>query len=161
MRIGIGHDLHRLEEGRPLWLGGTLISSDVGPIAHSDGDVLLHALIDALLGAMGDGDIGEHFPDTDPANAGRSSLSMLAWAQDRLGARGMQVVHVDGTIFLDRVRLSGRKQEMADRIRGVLGLEPGRVNVKAKTMEGCDAVGRGEAVAAEVIVLVDERAGER
>jgi 2-C-methyl-D-erythritol 2,4-cyclodiphosphate synthase len=160
-RIGSGFDNHRLVPGRALWLGGVRIESDVGCEAHSDGDVLLHALTDALLGAIGAGDIGELFPDTDPQWKDQASSHFVAEALERVSQAGFRVVNVDATVFLEAVRLADYKQNIAASIRELL--EPGgqlaanAVNVKAKTMEGCDAVGELRAVAAQVAVLLEGR----
>ena len=160
-RIGSGFDNHRLVPGRPLWLGGVEVESDVGCDAHSDGDVLLHALTDALLGAIGAGDIGELFPDTDPRWKDQASSHFVEEAVGRVGQAGFRVVNVDATVFLEAVRLSAYKQKIAARIRELLepsgDLAANAVNVKAKTMEGCDAVGELRAVAAQVAVLIEGR----
>lgn len=160
-RIGSGFDNHRLVSGQPLWLGGVRIESEVGCEAHSDGDVLLHALTDALLGAIGAGDIGELFPDTDPRWKDQASSYFVQEALDRVGQAGYRVVNVDATIFLEALKLSDYKKMIAARIRELLEpcgqLAANAVNVKAKTMEGCDAVGELRAVAAQVAVLLESR----
>jgi 2-C-methyl-D-erythritol 2,4-cyclodiphosphate synthase len=157
-RAGLGFDNHRLVEGRPLLLGGLEIPSPVGAEAHSDGDVLLHALCDALFGAAGLGDIGEHFPDGDPRWKGQASTYFLEEALRLVQERGYRLVNLDATVFLEKVRLSSYKRKIAEHLRRILkpywDVEEDAINIKAKTMERCDAVGRGEAVEAQVIVLL-------
>lgn len=157
-RIGIGYDNHRLVEGRPLLLGGVEIPSPVGEDAHSDGDVLIHALVDALLGAVGDGDIGSHFPDSDPRWKGQSSRVFLEEAARRVKEKGYQIVNIDTNVILEKVRLGDRKSSIEESLRSILGasfrLDPGAVSVKAKSNERCDAVGEGRAVAAQAVVLL-------
>ena len=157
-RAGLGFDNHRLVSGRPLVLGGLEIPSPTGEDAHSDGDVLLHALCDALYGAVGKGDIGEHFPDTDPRWKGQSSLFFLEHALGLVRDSGYCLVNVDATVFLEKVKLSPFKKRIAESIRSILcrfwSLEEDAVNIKAKTMERCDSVGRGEAIQAQVVVLL-------
>lgn len=158
-RIGSGFDNHRLVPGQPLWLGGVRIESEVGCEAHSDGDVLLHALTDALLGAIGAGDIGELFPDSDPQWKDQASSYFVQEALARVKEAGFRVVNLDATVFLEALKLAGYKQKIAAQIREFL--EPfgqvaaNAVNVKAKTMEGCGAVGELRAVAAQVAVLLE------
>jgi 2-C-methyl-D-erythritol 2,4-cyclodiphosphate synthase len=160
-RIGSGFDNHRLVPGLPLWIGGVEIESDLGCDAHSDGDVLLHALTDALLGAIGGGDIGELFPDTDSRWKDRESSFFVEEALGRIRQAGLMVVNVDATVFLEAPKLSAYKQGIVARIRGLVepfgGLAENAVNVKAKTMEGCNAVGELRAVAAQVVVLLESR----
>ena len=157
-RTGLGFDNHRLAPGRALVLGGLEIPSPVGEEAHSDGDVLLHALCDALYGAVGKGDIGEHFPDTDPRWKGRPSTLFLEEALGLVRGAGYRLVNLDATIFLEKVKLSPYKKKIAENIRSILNrfwdVEESAVNIKAKTMERCDAVGRGEAIQAQVVVLL-------
>lgn len=155
IRVGLGHDTHRLELGRPLIIGGVAIPHDKGPISHSDGDVLLHALTDALLGAAGMGDIGEWFPDTDPHYAGADSAGLLKQVVAELAQRGWRVVNVDGTVSAQRPKLSPFKAAMAARIASVLEIEPEAVNVKAKTGERVGPIGREEAIAADAVVLIE------
>jgi len=163
VRIGLGFDTHRLVPGRRFVLGGVEIPSPVGEEAHSDGDVLLHALCDALYGAVGRGDIGEHFPDTDPRWKGQESAFFFEHACGAACDAGYRLVNVDATVFLETVKLSPYKRKIADTIRRIAApfwdLPEDAVNVKAKTMERCDAVGRGEAVSAQVVVLL-EREGK-
>lgn len=160
-RVGLGHDTHRLIEGRKLWVGGIEVPAPVGEEAHSDGDVLLHALTDALLGAVGAGDIGEIFPDRDPRWKDHPSSHFLVEAAERVARLGYRLVNIDATVFLEKVKLSPHKQAIARRIREILAptwsLPEDSVNIKAKTGERCDAVGEGRAIAAQVAVLVERR----
>lgn len=155
MRAGIGYDIHRLAPGRPLRLGGIVIPSPVGLLGHSDGDVLLHALCDALLGAAALGDIGEHFPDTDPAFRGADSALLLTATLAKVRAAGLRPVQVDATVVAQQPRLTPHKAAMRQRVAELLGLEPACVSVKAKTNEGLDAIGSGLAIAAHAIALLD------
>ena len=155
-RIGIGHDTHRLAEGLPLVLGGVRVESARGAVGHSDADALAHALTDAVLGAMCEGDIGVHFPDRDPRWKDADSLQLLARVMWLAGERGYRVVNADATVMLERPRLRPYIEEMRARLAGVLGVEIERVSVKAKSGEGLDAVGEGRAVAAQAIVLLEQ-----
>ena len=151
---GIGWDSHRLVEGRPLILGGVTIPSERGLAGHSDADVLAHAVIDALLGAGGLGDIGEHFPDTDARWAGADSLALLRAVVALVGERGLAVVHVDATVVMERPKLGPHKAAIRDSLAGALGVGADRVNVKATTGEGMGFVGRGEGVAALAVATL-------
>ena len=153
-RTGIGWDSHRLAAGRPLILGGVTVPSDVGLDGHSDADVLTHAIIDALLGAAGMGDIGEHFPDTDPAFAGADSIALLRETVLRLTAQGCSVQQVDATIVLQAPKLGPHKAQMRARLAEALGLAEDAVNVKATTAERMGALGRGEGAAAMAVATV-------
>lgn len=153
-RVGIGYDIHRLVEGRRLIIGGVEVPFEKGLHGHSDSDVLAHAVCDALLGAAALGDIGTHFPDTDPRFRGVSSFELLAAVVKMIGARGFKVSNVDATVLAEKPRLAPFIQAMRDRLAFVLGIGVDRVNVKAKTCEGLDAVGRGEAIAAHAIVML-------
>ena len=155
LRIGIGHDTHRLAEGRPLVLGGARIESDRGGVGHSDADALTHSLTDAVLGALCEGDIGVHFPDTDPRWKGADSLQLLARVVWLASRRGFHVVNADATILLERPRLRPYSQEMRRNLADVLGVELDCVSVKAKTGEGVGAVGVGAAVASQAVVLLE------
>jgi 2-C-methyl-D-erythritol 2,4-cyclodiphosphate synthase len=155
-RVGIGNDLHRLSAGRKLILGGIQIPSVKGPVGHSDGDALAHALCDALLGATGLGDIGQHFPDTAPEWHNASSLSFLRHVRSLLEQAGYRTLNVDATVSLERPKLAAHIPRIRDSISKALGVAAGQVSVKAKTGEGLDAVGRGEAVRAEAIALVEK-----
>ncbi len=154
-RVGLGWDLHRLEAERPLVVGGVTIPHDRGPVGHSDGDVLLHALTDALLGAAGLGDIGDRFDDRDPAHAGRASHEFVTDVVAALAERGLRVASVDSVVVLERPRLGPHKLAMRARIAELVGLDVDRVGVKAKTHERVDAIGAGDAIAAQCVVLLE------
>jgi 2-C-methyl-D-erythritol 2,4-cyclodiphosphate synthase len=153
-RIGIGHDTHRLEEGRPLILGGERIAYPRGLVGHSDADVVCHAVADALLGAAGLGDIGEHYPDTDPRWKGLDSTRLLAEVVDRIGAAGWQVVNCDVIIHAQEPKLGPHKPAIRANLGRLLRVEDSAVNVKAKTGEHVGPVGRGEAIVCEAVVLI-------
>ncbi len=155
MRIGIGHDTHRLAAGRPLIMGGLRIEHPRGLVGHSDADVVLHALTDALLGAAGLGDIGDAFPDTDPVNKDRASSFFLQDTLARLRGQGFRVINVDITIFAEEPKLGPVKAAMRVRIAELLGLAVATVNVKAKTGEKVGAIGRSEAIGCQAAVLID------
>jgi 2-C-methyl-D-erythritol 2,4-cyclodiphosphate synthase len=153
-RIGHGYDLHRLQPGPRLVLAGIVVSDDVRPVSHSDGDVVLHAIVDALLGAIGQGDIGELFPNTDPRWKDAPSRVFVEEAYGRVRKAGYVVGNVDVTILAERPKLKSFKPAMADALADLLHVGRGQVNVKAGTNEGCDAIGRGEAIAAHAVVLL-------
>jgi 2-C-methyl-D-erythritol 2,4-cyclodiphosphate synthase len=155
-RIGIGCDTHRLAEGRPLVLGGVKITADRGAEGHSDGDVLAHALADAILGALCEGDLGVHFPDNDPQWKDADSLQLLARVNWLAHERGFQVVNADATITLERPKLREHIAAMRESLAETLDVDKGCVSVKAKTGEGLDAVGRGEAVTVQAVVLLSD-----
>lgn len=155
MRVGQGYDIHRLVPDRPLVLGGVVIPSDLGLLGHSDGDAVLHALGDALLGAAALGDIGHHFPDTDPAWRGADSADLLARIVDLVRDGGYVAVNADISIIAERPRLAEHRDAMRNRIADLLGLDRSAVSVKARTNEGLDAVGRGEAIAVHAIALIE------
>ncbi len=161
LRVGFGYDNHRLVQGRPLVLGGVEIPAPVGPEAHSDGDVLIHALVDALLGSIGAGDIGTHFPDTDPRWKGRASRHFLEEAARLVSGRGMSIQNIDATVILEEIKLRDFKARIASQLRAILApwhpLAEDAVSIKAKTNERCDAIGEGKAIAAHVAVLVARR----
>lgn len=159
-RVGIGHDTHRLGPGGPLKIGGIELPHDKQLIGHSDADVLLHAITDALLGAAVLGDIGELFPDTDPANKGRDSGEMLRAAHERLIAANFKIVNLDCIVFAEQPKLSPFKNSIRMRIAELLDLPADHVGVKAKTGEGVDAVGRCEAIAAQCVALVARAVNE-
>jgi 2-C-methyl-D-erythritol 2,4-cyclodiphosphate synthase len=146
--VGIGYDSHRLAAGRKLVIGGVEIEHEQGLDGHSDADVLAHAVIDALLGAAGLGDIGEHFPDTDERWRDADSIALLAHVVSLIRDTGHEIVNVDCTLVMERPKLGGHKVAIRDSLAAVLGLDPRRVNVKASTGEGIGFVGRGEGVAA-------------
>jgi len=156
-RIGIGHDTHRLAPGGPLRLGGIDVPHDHQAVGHSDADVLLHAITDALLGAAALGDIGELFPDTDAVNKGRDSAEFLRAAFDKITAAGYAIVNLDCIVFLQRPRLYAYKEPMRRRIAELLQLSIEQVGLKAKTGERVDAVGREEALQAQCVVLLTQR----
>jgi 2-C-methyl-D-erythritol 4-phosphate cytidylyltransferase/2-C-methyl-D-erythritol 2,4-cyclodiphosphate synthase len=153
-RAGTGYDLHRLGEGGPLILGGVTIPSDRGAIGHSDADVICHALTDAILGAACLGDIGRHFPDSDPRWQGASSLDLLRRAVAIVAEQGLEVGNVDVTVILERPKIKDHVDAMRAAVAQAIGIDAGRVSIKGKTNEGVDAVGRGEAIAAHAIALI-------
>jgi 2-C-methyl-D-erythritol 2,4-cyclodiphosphate synthase len=155
IRIGFGTDTHRLVEGRPLMLGGVEVASERGGDGHSDADALCHALTDAILGALCEGDIGVHFPDKDPQWAGARSMDLLSRVMWLARERSLHVVNVDSTILLESPKLRPYIDTMRSNIAGVLGIDIGCVSVKAKTGEGLDAVGQGLAVTAQATVLME------
>jgi 2-C-methyl-D-erythritol 2,4-cyclodiphosphate synthase len=155
LRIGIGNDMHRLVEGRPLLLGGVHIAADRGGDGHSDADVLLHAIADAILGALCEGDLGVHFPDSDPQWKDSNSMQLLARVVWLGHERGVQIVNVDTTIMLETPQLRPYVLSMRENIADVLGVEISCVSVKAKTGEGLEAVGQGLAVCAQAVVLIE------
>ena len=159
-RIGIGYDVHRLVEGRKLILGGVEIPFDKGLLGHSDSDVLTHAVCDALLGAAALGDIGSHFPDTDPQFRGASSLDLLSAVVGLISENGLTVSNVDTIIIAERPKLAPYIQPMRERLADILGIELNRVSIKAKTNEGLESIGRGEAIAAHAVALVRVMSGE-
>ena len=154
-RVGIGHDTHRLAEGRPLVLGGVRVESERGAEGHSDADALAHAVIDAVLGAMCEGDIGVHFPDKDPRWKNADSMQLLARVMWLAGERGYRIVNVDATVMLERPRLRPYVDEMRARLAGVLGVETDCVSVKAKSGEGLDSIGEWRAVTVQAVVLLE------
>ncbi len=155
IRVGQGWDIHRLVPGRPLRLGGITVSFDKGLLGHSDGDVILHAIGDALLGAIAAGDLGGHFPDTDPRYRDADSAELLAQVAALLTSRGYTVGNVDVTILAEVPKMAPHLSAMRARIAELLGIDAGCVSAKAKSMEGLGAVGRGEAIAALAVVLVE------
>jgi 2-C-methyl-D-erythritol 2,4-cyclodiphosphate synthase len=153
-RVGIGYDLHRLTEGRALILGGVTVPFEKGAVSHSDGDVLAHAICDALLGAAGLGDIGTHFPDSDPKWKGVSSLRFLEQVDNLLEEHGWKIDHVDAIVIAERPKLNPHFPAMRHTLAQALGVDIARIHLKAKTNEGVDAVGRGEAIAAHVVATL-------
>ena len=160
LRVGHGYDLHRLEvqsplgEGRVFVLGGVEIEHDRGPVAHSDGDALLHAVTDGLLGAIGEPDIGQLFPNDDPRNESQDSKVFLDEAVARVRDRGFVVVNLDVTVICERPKLSVHKDIMRANVAAGLGVDVDRVNIKGKTHEGVDSIGRGEAIEVHCVVLL-------
>ena len=155
MRVGHGYDVHRLAEGRKLILGGVDIPWERGLLGHSDADVLTHAVMDALLGAAGLGDIGTHFPDTNPAYAGADSMKLLAHVVELLREQGFSVGNVDATVLAQRPKLAPHIPQMRDNLARAMGVDPGQVNVKATTEEGLGFTGSGEGMAAHAVALIE------
>jgi 2-C-methyl-D-erythritol 4-phosphate cytidylyltransferase/2-C-methyl-D-erythritol 2,4-cyclodiphosphate synthase len=153
-RVGTGYDLHRLVEGRALVLAGVRVEHDRGPLGHSDGDVVCHALVDAMLGAAGAGDIGRHFPNNDPKWKDAAGLDLLARACAIVAGLGWRPSNVDVTVILERPKLSPYIDAIRTQLHGTLGVPMDGIGVKAKTNEGVDAVGRGEAIAAHAVVVL-------
>jgi 2-C-methyl-D-erythritol 2,4-cyclodiphosphate synthase len=160
-RIGVGYDAHRFARARVLVLGGVTLPGEPGLEGHSDADVLTHAIIDAVLGAAGLGDIGRHFPDDDPRYRAADSLGLLSQTVAMARQSGWQVVNVDATLVCERPRLQPVANQMSERLGAALAIEPGRVNVKATTNEGMGFVGRGEGMAACAVALLERNYGER
>jgi len=154
VRIGFGYDVHPLVEGRALVLGGVTIPHPKGLAGHSDADALCHALTDAVLGALGLGDMGKHFPDTDPAYAGAASLDLLAGVAERMRAAGLRVANADTLVIAEAPRLAPYADAMRANLAKALGCEAERVNVKATTHEGLGTLGRGEGIAAQAVCLL-------
>ena len=153
-RVGMGYDLHRLVEGRPLVLGGVTVPSERGALGHSDADVICHATTDAILGAARAGDIGQHYPDTDPRWKGASSTDLLKEVVGLVRERGWGIENVDVVVILERPKIGPHRDAIQSRLAEALGIDADRVSVKAKTNEGVDAVGRGEAIAAHAVALL-------
>jgi 2-C-methyl-D-erythritol 2,4-cyclodiphosphate synthase len=156
VRIGIGHDSHRLGPSGPLRIGGIDIPHNRSLVGHSDADVLLHAVTDAMLGAAGLGDIGQMFPDTDSANRGRDSAEMLAAAWKKVAAAGWRLANLDCTVFAERPKIAPYREAICKRLAEILGCDPAQMNVKAKTAEGTGPIGREEIVAAQCTVLLEK-----
>jgi len=156
MRIGTGFDVHRLVEGRKLILGGVEIPFALGLAGHSDADVLLHAIMDALLGAAGLPDIGKLFPDRDPAYEGISSLELTRRVAEKLAAAGYRIGNIDATVICERPKIAPYTEEMCRRTAEVLGIDPACINVKGTTTEKLGFTGRGEGIAAEAVCLLEE-----
>ncbi len=160
MRVGFGYDVHMLVEGRPLVLGGIEIPHGRGLLGHSDADVLLHAICDAMIGAAALGDIGTHFPDTSLEFKNISSMVLLRRTADLIGERGLRLANIDSTIVAQRPRLCAFIPQMVEKISNLLGLAPDRVNIKAKTTETLGFAGREEGIAAYAVALVEESVKE-
>lgn len=158
MKVGIGYDLHRLAEGRKLIIGGVQIPSVKGLVGHSDADVLLHAICDALLGAAGEGDIGRHFPDDELGYKDISSVELLKKVDSVIRQKGFRINNLDSVVIAEEPRLDPFKEKMQEIIARTLGLAKEQVNIKATTGEGTGAIGRGEAIASTAIVLLEETA---
>ncbi len=156
MRVGMGYDVHRLAEGRRLIIGGVPVPFEKGLLGHSDADVLLHALCDALLGGAGLGDIGLHFPDSDPRFKDVSSLTLLAQVRDRIRDAGFQIANVDAVVAAEAPRLSSFREKMALAVGEVLGLDASRINIKFTTTEKLGFIGKGEGISAMCVALLEE-----
>ena len=156
MRIGHGYDVHAFTAGDGVWLGGVRVEHTQGVAAHSDGDVVLHALIDALLGAAGLGDIGGWFPDSDERYRDAASADLLREVLDKLHAQGFTVSNADITLIAQAPKVTPHRDAIRQRLAELLGMEAGRINVKATTHEGLGALGRGEGIAAHAVVLLEE-----
>ena len=156
----MGYDLHRLVEGRPLVLGGVTVPSERGALGHSDADVICHAVTDAILGAARAGDIGQHYPDSDPRWKGASSIALLTEVVGLVRGRGLAIENVDVVVILERPKIGPHRDAIQSRLAEALGIDESRVSVKAKTNEGVDAVGRGEAIAAHAVALLTRRADD-
>lgn len=155
MRVGIGYDVHRLAEGRDLILGGVDIPYEKGLLGHSDADVLVHAVMDALLGAAALGDIGRHFPDTDPEYKGISSVRLLEHVSRLLAQKGYTVGNVDATIIAQRPKMAPYMQEMRENVAKALGVSPDKISIKATTEEGLGFTGRGEGIASQAVACLE------
>jgi 2-C-methyl-D-erythritol 2,4-cyclodiphosphate synthase len=153
-RCGIGYDLHQLAGGRPLIIGGVEVLFDKGPVGHSDGDVLAHALCDALLGAAALGDIGTHFPDSDPKWKGANSLLFLEHVRNLLDGKRFSIEHIDAVVILERPKLGPHFPKMREALAKSLSVPAEKIHLKAKTNEGVDAVGRGDAIACYVVATL-------
>lgn len=155
LRVGMGYDVHALVEGRPLVLGGVTIPHSTGLLGHSDADVLTHALMDAILGALREGDIGHHFPDTDPAYAGVSSIELLGRVATLVAERGYRLLDADTVLVIEEPKVSPYREEMCARIASALGVDVRRIGVKATTTEGLGFEGTGKGVGAHAVVLLE------
>ncbi len=158
-RIGQGYDLHRLEEGRPLILGGVRIPYEKGLMGHSDADVLCHAVTDALIGALALGDIGSHFPDTDPRFKDADSLDLLVRAYSLVRSQDYRIVNVDATVIAERPKLREYIDDIRQRLADHLNVSKNAISIKAKTNEGLGPEGRGEAMSAHAVVLLEQSPG--
>jgi 2-C-methyl-D-erythritol 2,4-cyclodiphosphate synthase len=155
VRTGLGWDVHRIAAGRPMILGGVAVPCEFGLEGHSDADVLAHAITDAILGAAALGDIGMHFPDSDPRWKGCDSLVFMRYAHDLVRQRGYRIVNVDATVILERPKLKDHRQAIRERLAGALGLEIDRVSVKFKTAERVGPVGEGRSAESQAIVTLE------
>jgi 2-C-methyl-D-erythritol 2,4-cyclodiphosphate synthase len=155
MRVGIGYDIHRLVKGRPLILGGMSIAYEKGLLGHSDADVLVHAMCDALLGAAGLGDIGLHFPDTDPQFKDISSLKLLSRTCHKLAEKKFRIINLDSIIFAEAPKLGSYRNEMQNTLAREMNISPNGVNIKATTTEGLGVIGRGEGIGAMCVALIE------
>ncbi len=157
MRVGLGFDIHRLGKGDGVILGGMKLPMDRKLVGHSDGDALCHAIIDALLGAAALGDIGEHFPDTDPKYEGASSIELLRQVSREIAEAGYEIVNVDTVVIAQEPRLSEHRAKIVEKISDAMGVDAARVSVKGKTAEGLGSIGAGEALCAQAVALLEEK----
>ena len=157
MRVGMSYDVHKLVEGRDLILGGITIPYEKGLLGHSDADVLTHAIMDAILGAIGAGDIGKHFPDTDPLYKGVSSLKLLDHVRQLLADSGYEIGNIDSTIIAQKPKMSPYIDQMREELAKILKIEVGQINIKATTEEGLGLTGTGDGISAQAITLVRKR----
>lgn len=157
MRVGLGFDIHRLGKGDGVILGGMKLPTDKKLVGHSDGDALCHAIIDALLGAAALGDIGQHFPDTDPKYKGASSIELLRQVSREIAEAGYEIVNVDAVVIAQEPRLSEHRAKIVENISDAMGVDTARVGVKGKTAEGLGSIGAGEALCAQAVALLEER----
>jgi 2-C-methyl-D-erythritol 2,4-cyclodiphosphate synthase len=155
MRVGIGYDIHRLVKGRPLILGGVAIAYEKGLLGHSDADVLVHAICDALLGAAGLGDIGHHFPDTDPQFKDISSLKLLSKICHMLAEKQNHIINLDSIIFAEAPKLESYRHEMQNSLAKEMNIAPNAVNIKATTTEGLGVIGKGQGIGAMCVALIE------
>ena len=155
MRVGIGYDIHRLVEGRPLILGGVPVAFEKGLLGHSDADVLVHAICDALLGAAGLGDIGIHFPDNDPQYKDISSLKLLSYTCRMIAEKGFRIVNLDTIVFAEAPKLGAQRHDMQAAIANAMNIAAEQVNIKATTTEGLGAIGKGEGIGAMCVALIE------
>lgn len=157
MRVGIGYDIHRLVEGRPLILGGVTVAFEKGLLGHSDADVLVHAICDALLGAAGLGDIGIHFPDNDPQYKDISSLKLLSGICQMITEKGFRIINLDTIVFAEAPKLRTQRHEMQAAIASTMNITAEQVNIKATTTEGLGAIGKGEGIGAMCVALIEQQ----
>ena len=156
MRIGIGYDVHRLVEGRQLFLGGVEIPFDKGLLGHSDGDVLIHAMCDAILGAISEGDIGVHFPDSDESIEGIESVKILTYVQELTKKKGYRIVNIDSVIITEEPKVSPYREKIKARLAEILEVDITSVSIKGKTTEGLGFTGRKEGIAAQAVALLEK-----
>jgi 2-C-methyl-D-erythritol 2,4-cyclodiphosphate synthase len=156
-RVGIGYDMHRLEAGESFILAGVEIESDLGTVAHSDGDVLLHSVIDALLGGAGLGDIGEHFPDTDPKYKGADSAELTKVCVEMISEKGFSIENIDLTIILEKPKISPHKQKLKESLANICGIAPDGVNIKATTNEKSGFIGREEGIVVMSVCMLQKK----
>jgi 2-C-methyl-D-erythritol 2,4-cyclodiphosphate synthase len=156
MRVGIGYDVHRLVEGRDLFLGGVSIPFEKGLLGHSDGDVLIHAISDAILGAMSEGDIGTHFPDTDESTAGIRSTGILSYVGGLAAKKGFRIINIDAVVVAEKPKISLHREEMKETMARLLNVDGSAIGIKGKTTEGLGFTGRREGIEAHAVALLEE-----